>query len=435
MNFSSEKTADRLVTGISQLATPLGAGPKHGAGMSDLLVIEGAALAIADGRFLWVGRAADWSGEAAATVDLGGRAVVPGLVDPHTHAVWAGDRLADFDARTSGRSYEEILAAGGGIRSTIRATAAASLDELLELTRPRIAALIASGATTVEVKSGYGFSVKAELKMLEAIRSLARDEASPPTSQNRDVGHPTVRGQARIVPTLLIHIPPADAAERASYVDGVIGELIPQAARCGLAAAVDVFVEREAFSVEEAERILTCAQEHRLAIKLHAEQFHSFGGLELALRMGALSVDHLEACTPAQYASFAGAKTIATVLPGVSLHLGLPAAPGRALIDAGAAVAVGTDLNPGSSPLFSTSAALALAVRLNGLTAKEALVAGTVNAASALGLKDAGRIEAGERADFLVLEDRDWRSLVYTLGANPVRETWIGGVRIGGLKA
>jgi imidazolonepropionase len=252
MNFSSEKTADRLVTGISQLATPLGAGPKHGAGMSDLLVIEGAALAIADGRFLWVGRAADWSGEAAATVDLGGRAVVPGLVDPHTHAVWAGDRLADFDARTSGRSYEEILAAGGGIRSTIRATAAASLDELLELTRPRIAALIASGATTVEVKSGYGFSVKAELKMLEAIRSLARDEASPPTSQNRDVGHPTVRGQARIVPTLLIHIPPADAAERASYVDGVIGELIPQAARCGLAAAVDVFVEREAFSVEEA---------------------------------------------------------------------------------------------------------------------------------------------------------------------------------------
>lgn len=176
--------------------------------------------------------------------------------------------------------------------------------------------------------------------------------------------------------------------------------------------------------------MLMCAQEHGLGIKLHAEQFHSVGGVELALRMGALSVDHLEACTASQFAAFADSKTTATILPGVSLHLGLPAAPGRALIDAGSAVAVGTDLNPGSSPLFSTSAALALAVRLNGLTAKEALVAGTVNAACALGMSDAGRIEVGERADFLVLQDRDWRSLIYTLGANAVRETWIGGVRV-----
>ena len=162
---------------------------------------------------------------------------------------------------------------------------------------------------------------------------------------------------------------------------------------------------------------------------MHAEQFHSVGGVELALRMGALSVDHLEGCRSEQYTLFPEATTIATLLPGVSLHLGLPAAPGRRLIDAGAAVAVGTDLNPGSSPLFSTSAALALSVRLNGLTAKEALTAGTVNAACALGIEDAGRIEKGLPADFLVLEDRDWRSLVYTLGANAVRETWIGGVK------
>lgn len=409
--------ADLLINGISQLATPLGAGPKHGAAMSSVEVTEDAAIAIADGRFAWVGREADWTGEAATTVDLGGRAVVPGLVDPHTHALWAGDRLADFDARTSGRTYEEILAAGGGIRSTIRATAAALLDELLELAQPRIAALVASGATVIEVKSGYGFSVAAELKMLEAIAALTK----------------TTR--ARIVPTLLIHIPPTNPGERFSYVDGVLDELIPEAARRRLAAAVDIFVEREAFSAAEAERILTCAQRHGLRIKLHAEQFHSVGGVELALRMGALSVDHLEACTPRQYTAFAGAKTIATILPGVSLHLGLPAAPGRALVDAGAAVAVGTDLNPGSSPLFSTSAALALAVRLNGLTAKEALVAGTVNAASALGTNDAGRIEVGAKADFLVLEDLDWRSLVYTLGANAVWETWIGGFRIAGGKA
>lgn len=411
MTFSSTETADLLVTGISQLATPVGAEAKHGRAMSDLLVIEDAAIAIADGRFVWVGREADWEGAAAESVAVRGRAVVPGLVDPHTHAVWAGDRLADFDARTSGRSYEEILAAGGGIRSTIRATASASLDKLVELAQPRIAALAASGATVVEVKSGYGFSVEAELTMLEAVAALAK----------------TTR--IRIIPTLLIHIPPVNADERESYVDRVVSALIPEVARRRLAKAVDVFVEREAFSVEEASRILTCGREHGLGIKMHAEQFHSVGGVELALRVGALSVDHLEVCRSEQYTLFSEATTIATLLPGVSLHLGLPAAPGRRLIDAGAAVAVGADLNPGSSPLFSTSAALALSVRLNGLTAKEALTAGTVNAACALGIKDAGRIEKGLPADFLVLEDRDWRSLVYTLGANAVRETWIGGAK------
>jgi len=412
MTLSSRVIADLLVTGISQLATPLGAGPKHGAAMSAVEVIQDAAIAIADGRFVWVGRAADWTGAAAKTVDVGGRAVVPGLVDPHTHAVWAGDRLADFDARTSGRTYEQILAAGGGIRSTIRATAAASLEELVELARPRIAALVASGATVIEVKSGYGFEPAVELRMLEAIELLAKSTA------------------ARIVPTLLIHITPTDAALRGVYLYSIMRELIPEVAGRGLARAVDIFIEREAFSAAEAECVLECGVEHGLGIKVHAEQFHSVGGLELAVRMGALSVDHLEACTDGQYAAFAGTGTIATVLPGVSLHLGLPAAPGRALIDAGAAVAVGTDLNPGSSPLFSSSAALALAVRLNGLTAKEALVAGTVNAACALGFDDGGRIEAGLPADFLVLEDRDWRSLVYTLGANAVRETWVAGARL-----
>ena len=167
-----------------------------------------------------------------------------------------------------------------------------------------------------------------------------------------------------------------------------------------------------------------------LAIKLHSDQFHSIGGLELGVRLGALSVDHLEASGAAQIAAIAASSTIATVLPGVSLHLGIPSAPGRKLIDAGAAVAVGTDLNPGSSPLFSISGALALSVRLNGLTVEEALVAGTVNAASALGMKDAGRLEPGCRADFLVLRSSDWRDLVYTLGANPVRDVWIGGKKV-----
>ncbi|MGB7136063.1 MAG: imidazolonepropionase [Acidobacteriaceae bacterium] len=403
--------ADLLVRGIAQLVTPEGAGPKYGAEMRRLRMIENAAIAIADGKFFWIGPEAEWPGEAVATVDAGRCAVVPGLVDPHTHAVWAGDRLRDFEARIAGVPYEKILASGGGIWSTIRATAATSRGDLVALARPRIDALVRSGATVIEVKSGYGFTRAAEFAMLEAIRELA---ASTP---------------ARIVPTLLIHVPPPQA-ERAAYVADVCQSWIPEIAVRKLAQAVDVFVEKESWSTAEAEPILAAAREHRLGIKLHTEQFHRVGGFELGLRMRAQSFDHLEACSLEQVAAMNGSSTVATILPGVSLHLGLPPAPGRRLIDAGAAVAVGTDLNPGSSPLYSAAAALALAVRLNGLTVQEALVAGTVNAAAALGLSDAGRIEAGLPADFLVLDGSDWRELIYTLGRNPVRETWIRGQRV-----
>jgi imidazolonepropionase len=404
--------ADLLITGITQLATLKGAGPKCGSQMREVSVIENAAIAITGDRFVWTGSATGWSGIASRTIDLGGRAVVPGLVDPHTHAIWAGDRLRDFDARTSGVTYEQILAAGGGIWSTIRATTAATTDELGKLAERRIWALIRSGATVVEVKSGYGFAVANELRMLEVIQAVAS------------------KLPIRIVPTLLIHIPPADAHERAAYLQQARSELIPEASRRGLAQAVDIFIEKEAWSAKEAESVLTCALEHDLRIKVHAEQFHSVGGVELALRLKALSVDHLEACMPHQYGLFANSTTIATVLPGVSLHLGIAKAPGRQLIDAGAAVAVGTDLNPGSSPLFSTSAALGLAVRLNGLTTHEALVAGTVNAAHALGLDDAGRVEPGAQADFAVLESADWRDLLYTMASNPIHEVWCRGRRI-----
>lgn len=403
---------DLLIRGISQLVTAEGAGPKRGRAMRDVKIVPQAAIAVSSGRITWTGKESDWIGEAESTVDVGGCAVVPGLIDPHTHAVWAGDRLDDFEARTSGATYEAILAGGGGIRSTIRATAMASPDELVKLAQPRLSSLIRSGATTIEVKSGYGFTPAAELSMLDAIRSLSA----------------IVR--ARIVPTLLIHIPPSNAKERESYLRQVCEELILRAAERKVATSVDVFVEREAWSVAEAESILRAAKKHGLAIKLHSDQFHSIGGVELGIRYGALSVDHLETCGPAQISLLARSSIIATIVPGVALHLGIPAAPGRKLIDAGAAVAIGTDLNPGSSPLFSTSAAIALGVRLNGLTAQEALVASTVNAACALELKETGRIEAGCAADFLVLHSRDWRDLAYTLGSNPIREVWIGGRRL-----
>jgi imidazolonepropionase len=406
--------ADTLITGISQLVTAEGAGPKRGLAMRELKIINRAAIAIADGFTVWVGNASEWKGETETTVDIGGCAVVPGLIDPHTHAVWAGDRLADFEARTSGSTYEEILAAGGGIRSTIRATASASQDDLIALAKPRIDSLIASGATTIEIKSGYGFTPAAELAMLEAIQSLA---ATCP---------------ARIMPTLLIHIPPTNASERSSYLSQVCKELVPEVARRKLATAVDIFVEKEAWQVAEAKQLFDCAKQHDLAIKLHSDQFHSIGGVELGICFDALSVDHLEASGADQVAKIAASSTIATILPGVSLHLGIPSAPGRKLIDAGAAVAVGTDLNPGSSPLFSIAEALALSVRLNGLTAQEALMAGTVNAACALGIGNAGRLEGGCLADLLVLQGSDWRDLVYTLGRNPIRQIWIGGKRVKG---
>jgi imidazolonepropionase len=402
---------DLLLTGISQLVTAPGPGPRRGAAMGVVNITQDAAIAIDAGKIAWLGPRSEWSGQTANTIDLEGCAVLPGLVDPHTHAVWAGDRFADFEARSAGASYEEILTAGGGIWHTIRETADKTCEEMATLALPRIEALMRSGATTIEVKSGYGYSLEAELRMLEAIRLLA------------------TRTQAKLVSTLLIHVCPKERSVREEYRNQICSELIPETARRGLAVAVDIFVEQHAWSAENAAIILACARSHGLGIKLHTEQFQRVGGLELGLKLDALSVDHLEVCSPEQCRAVAASSTVAVILPGVSLHLGLPAAPGRALIDAGAAIAVGTDLNPGSSPLFSTAAAMALAVRLNGLTAQEALTAATVNAAAALGLPEAGRLEAGLPADLLVLESSDWRVLPYTLGKNVMKEVWISGRR------
>ncbi len=402
-------TTTTLITGISQLATPPTPGPRRGAAMGDLLQIDDAAIAIVGASIDWVGPRQEWTGRTDREIDLQGRAVIPALTDPHTHAVWAGDRYRDFEARTQGASYEAILAAGGGIRSTVRATADAAVTTLTALAAPRVAALVASGAATIEVKSGYGFDPDAELRSLEAIAALRATTA------------------ARIMPTLLIHLPPENLADRPAYLRAVCEELIPEAARQGLAAAVDVFIEREAWSPDDAVTIFAAAKMAGLPIKAHVDQFHAIGGVAACVAHGALSVDHLEASGDLEIALLGSSDTIATLLPGVTLHLGITAAPGRRLIDAGAIVAVGTDLNPGSSPLFSTQQAMALAVRLNGLSPAEALTAGTANAAAALGFNDTGALIAGSRADLLVLADQDWRSAVWTLGASPIERLFIAG--------
>ena len=405
-------TADHLYTGIAQLVSPGGSGALRGLAMNELEVHADAAVAVTDGLISWIGRAADWDGATASLTDLGGRAVVPALVDCHTHIVWAGDRLADFEARTAKVPYEQILAAGGGIRHTMRCTASATIEHLVALVTQRATALIAGGAGTIEVKSGYGFTPEAELASLEAIRRLGEQT------------------RAHIVPTLLIHIPPQDEAERAGYLDMVTGTLIPEVTRRRLARAVDVFIEPAAFSLDDARAIFRAALDHGLAVKAHVDQFHAIGGVELAIEHGAVSVDHLEASGGPQILALAASPTIATILPGVSLHLGIPAAPGRALIDAGAAVAVATDCNPGSSPLFSSQLAMALAVRLNGLTPAEALTASTANSAAALARDDIGRLRVGMRADFLVVGSADWRDLPYTLGGSPVERMILGGREI-----
>jgi imidazolonepropionase len=400
--------AEKLFYNIKQLVTPTGKGAKRGAAMCELRILENAAIAVSGGNIVWVGKEKDWQGHADEAHDLQGQTVTPGLVDPHTHAVWAGDRLSDFEARTSGISYEDILREGGGIRTTVRHTQGATLEQLVTLALPRLNALIRSGATTIEVKSGYGFTPEAELKMLEAIAELQKHVP------------------AKLIPTLLIHIPPREKSERQGYLEQVCHDLIPEVAKRKLARVVDVFIEREAFDLAEAEQIFQAAELQQLPVKAHADQFHALGGTELTCAWEGLSVDHLEASGERQITTLAKGKTIATLLPGVTLHLGLPAAPGRKLVDAGAAVAVGTDLNPGSSPLHSQQLALALSVRLNGLTPAEALTACTVNAAAALGLADCGRLEEGCRADFLTLE-HSWLELAYTLGHHPAKEVWTAG--------
>lgn len=402
-------TADHLYTGIKQLVSPDGRGALRGPAMANLEILSDVAIAVTDGKISWLGPANAWDEPATPTTDLGGRAVVPALVDPHTHIVWAGDRLSDFEARAAKVPYEQILAAGGGIRHTVQRTAEASVAHLAALAAPRANDLIRGGAGTIEVKSGYGFTLEAELTSLEAIR-LLHD-----------------RCPAHIVPTLLIHIPPRDEAERPGYLEMVTQTLIPEAIKRRLARAVDIFIEREAFTIADARRIFTCARDHGLAVKAHVDQFHAIGGVELAIEHGAVSVDHLEASGKPQIIALGLAPTIGVLLPGVTLHLGIPAAPGRALIDAGAAVAIGTDCNPGSSPLFSPQLAMALAVRLNGLTPAEALVASTANAAAALQREGVGRLRVGMCADFLVVGSADWRDLPYTLGGSPIERMILAG--------
>ncbi len=387
-----------LVTGVSELYTPEER-------------VEDAAFVVEGGRFAWVGRSAEAPPAAAALsrVDLGGRGVLPGLVDSHTHLVWDGSRVDEYARRSRGASYEELLAAGGGIHATVRATRAADDDRLLELARRRASAFLRGGVTTLEVKSGYGLTTEEELRQLAVARRLGAE------------------GKQRVTTTLLAHVPDPDL-DRARHLDRFVSETVPEAARRGLADAVDVFVDRGAFTLAEARRVLEAGQAAGLQVKAHAEQLTRTGAARLVAALGGVSADHLERATDGDLAALAAAGVVATVLPGAAalLRAGLPA-PER-FRAAGVRVAVASDHNPGSSPLFGLLPALQLAVAVYGFTVDEALRGATVNAAHALRLSAVGRIAPGAHADFVVADGPEALLPLYAWGEPAVHEVVIGGV-------
>lgn len=379
--------------------------------------IDDAALAWRDGRITYAGPAAAHAGTAALRFDGGGALVTPGLVDCHTHLVFGGDRSGEFAARLRGASYAEIAQAGGGILSTVRATRAASEDELLDASLPRARDLLADGVTTLEIKSGYGLEPEAERRMLRVARRIGR-----------------VLGITVRTTYLGAHaLPPSHAQRRGDYVDEVCATLGALAAE-GLADAVDAFAERIAFSAAEVERIFAAAQAAGLPVKLHADQLSDGGGAMLAARHGALSADHLEWTGDDAVAAMAGAGTVAVLLPGSFLVLRETRLPPVAALRAhGVPIAVSTDLNPGTSPLRSLRLAMHLACTLFGLAPDEALAGATRQAARALGLAGRkGSLAPGGDADFVLWDAGQPEALAYWLSGRLARSVFAGGRLVAG---
>jgi imidazolonepropionase len=384
-------------------------------------VIERGALAARAGDILWVGAEDQLAGAVdlaalppAARFDAGGRAVLPGFVDAHTHVIFAGDRAAEFQLRHAGLTYEELARRGAGILTTVHATRAASQDELSALGRERLRSFARHGTTTVEGKTGYGLDLVSERRCLDVLAALAAEPGLP-----------------RVVSTFLgAHTLPPEyrsAPEgREHYVRLVCDEMLP--AFAGQARFCDVFCERTAFTVAEARRILVAARGLGYRLKLHANQLGPTGGAALAAELGATSADHLDFASDDELVQLREAGVVATLLPGCSFSLSLPYPSGRRILDAGLRVALATDFNPGTSYCESMQMIIALAVSAMGMTLDEALDAATLGGARALALHETlGSLEAGKRCDLIVLSGPDERALAYHFGVNLVAQTVIGG--------
>jgi imidazolonepropionase len=394
-----------LVRDLAQVATPAGrAAPLRGADLGAVEVLEDAFVLCDGDTIVAVGAMRDLpplEGE-VYEIDGSGRCAVPGLVDCHTHPAFGGDRVEEFSLRAGGASYEELHAAGGGILSTVRATRAAGEDGLRAAVERHAAWMRAHGTTTFEGKSGYGLDRETELASLRAVRDAG--------------GIPTWLGA---------HAVPPELEDADAYLDYALAEVLPEAAQ--VAVMADVFLERGAFDAEQARRYLEASRAAGLALRLHGDQFTEAGAIPLAIELGARSVDHLEATGDDGVGALAASDVVGVLLPASALFLDRPMPPARALVDAGAAVALATDFNPGSSFTESLPFVCSLACTQLKLSPAEALTAVTVNAAHVLGLDDRGRLAPGYRADVVLLDAPDWRYLAYHLAGDLVAGTVAAG--------
>jgi imidazolonepropionase len=415
-----------LLTNIGQLLTlrsPAGRqGPRRGGDLNELGVIEDAAILCVAGKIVFVNKMREalrdpWvasNRKKIDEIDCSGRVVLPGFVDSHTHPVFMQPRLVDFEKRISGASYEQIAEAGGGIRSSLKAVRKATRRQLADGMFDALRRMAAQGTTTVEAKSGYGLNAESELKSLQAIAQAAR------------------RWPGTVVPTLLgAHVIPQEFEDQGDeYVDLVCREMIPAAAKKKLARFADVFTERGAFSLEQTEKIFVAARQHGLGVRAHVGQL-SRTPLSILLRFKVASLDHLDHVTEDDIRQLAQSDCVATLVPGANYFLGLADfAPARKLIDAGVAVALATDYNPGSSPTVSMPFVLSMACTRMRMSPAEAVSAATINAAWALRLQDRkGSVEPGKDADLVLFDVRDYREIAYWFGENRCLETVMNGLR------
>jgi imidazolonepropionase len=402
---------------IGQLVTLAGpARPRTGKELSELGIIEDAAVIVQDGRIVAAGACSELRTKIpndAVIIEAGCRCVTPGFVDAHTHLVFDGNRAAEFEQRVAGATYQQIAAAGGGILRTVALTRAASEDDLLVAARRYRDWMLRCGTTTIEVKSGYGLDRETELKQLRVIARLNKE------------------GPASIVPTLLAAhtVPPEFAERRAEYIRFVAEELIPEAAKAGLAQFCDAFCDDHAFTVDECRTVLTAAKRHGLALRIHAEQFRAGTGAALAAELGAATADHLEMVTGDTLLKLRKAQVQPVLLPGSVFALSRTNyPPARTMVELGLAIVLATDFNPGSSPVASMPFMLSLACLQMRLSPAEALSAAAINAAYSLGLGDRiGSLECGKQADFLIHEFTDYRELAYFVAAPNRPQVFIAG--------
>ncbi len=391
-----------LIQNARVLTLAGGPGLRRGKAMADLGAIDGADVLIENGRIARVGTNLT-PPPSATNIDARGRVLMPAFVDAHTHACFAGERYAEWEAKLAGATYLELLERGGGIMSTVRSVRAATEPELADLLLDPLHRMLALGTTAVEIKSGYGLDTPNELKMLRAIQAAAKE------------------WPGRISPTACIaHAFDADSdLDRAQQVERVIKETLPAVSAEFPGITIDAYCEKGAWSLADCLRLFDAAQERGHPIRVHADQFNDLGMIPAAVERGYRSVDHLEASTPQSLHTFATSTLAGVVLPCSGFHLDDRYADARTLIDAGGAPVLATNLNPGSAPCASIPMAIALGVRKNGLTPAEAITACTANAAALLGFDDLGRIEAGCTADLVLLRHTDERALAHDFGDNP----------------